>query len=109
MPLATVGTQELRRGNKYHSLRLHMHSHMGFLAIVVSQQILHFRGFVVGLAQTDVAIHHDVQFDGIVIAYPTGMQIMRLHHVRQRCHQLQDLLLYGVGQRVLHQVSNAVS
>ena len=63
-----------------------MHGNVGFLAIVVSQQILHLRGLVVSLAQADVAIHQDMQFDGIVIAYPTGSQVVRLDYSRQLCH-----------------------
>ena len=49
-----------------------MYGHMGLLAIVVTQQVLHFRGLIVSLAQTDIAIHQNMQFDGIVIANPAG-------------------------------------
>ena len=86
-----------------------MYGYVGFLAIVVAQQILHLRGLIVGLAQTDVAVHQDMQFDGIVITYPSCSQVVGLHQSWQRCHQLQYLLLDGIRQRLLHQITYSIS
>ena len=82
---------------------------MGVVAIVLAQQVFHFGGFVVSLAQGDVAIHQDMQFDGIVIANAACAQVVGLADAIDRGCQLQDLCLYLIGQRLLHQVANAVA
>ena len=86
-----------------------MYGYVGFLAIVVAQQILHLRGLVMGLAQTDIAIHQDMQFNGIMITYPSCSQVVRFHQSRQGCHQLQYLLLDGIRQRLFHQIAYSIS
>ena len=49
-----------------------MNHHMGVVAVLLPQQILHFGGLVVGFPQGDVTIHQDMHLDGIMIAYPSG-------------------------------------
>ena len=46
-----------------------MHYHMSALPIVMYQQFFYFRGFVVCLFKRYLAIHEDMQFDGVVVTY----------------------------------------
>ena len=78
-------------------LRLHMHDDVGFSAVVFLEQFLHFRSFVVSLAQGDVAVHEDVQLDGVVIADATGAQIVRQGDTIDRASETQHLRFHLVG------------
>ena len=74
-----------------------MHDHVRLFPITLPQQILHLRGLVMCFFQRDVAIHQNMQFDGIVIANPSGTQIVRFHHIWQGGHQTKNLILYYIG------------
>jgi hypothetical protein len=45
-----------------------MYGDMRVGAVVAAQHILHLGGFVVGLAQGEVAVHEQMELDGIVVA-----------------------------------------
>ena len=83
-------------------LRLYVYGNVGEFTVVFFQQLLNLRCLVVGLTQADVAVHAYVQLDGIVVADASCAQVVRLLHVRERCHHRQYLLLHIVGQRLLH-------
>ena len=86
-----------------------MHRHVGISPIMLAQQLLYLRGFVVSLVERDVAIHQDVEFDGVVIADATGTKVVGLHHSWQRSHQTQDLVFDRIGKRLFRQVAYAIA
>ena len=61
------------------------------------------------LTKGHIAIHKDVQLDGVVVANPAGMKVVRLSHTWDRSGQLQNLVLYLIGQGMLHQVANTIA
>ena len=65
-----------------------MYHHVGAFAIVTHQQFLYLRSLVVCLAKWNMAIHQDMQFDGIVVANPSSAEVVRLQVSRQASHQL---------------------
>ena len=86
-----------------------MHDDVRPVAVVLSEQILHLRGPVVSLMQGDVAVHEDVELDGIVVTDASGAQVVGLHDIWHGGCQSQDLRFHLVGQGLLHEVADAAA
>ena len=78
-----------------------MHRDVRLVAIVLTQQVLHLRCFVVGLTQGDVTIHEDVQFDGIVIADAARAEVVRLADTFNRVFFKTEGYTIGLGDQLL--------
>ena len=79
-----------------------MYHHVGAFAIVTHQQFLYLRSLVVCLAKWNMAIHQNMQFDGVVISDATSTQIVWFCHSLYRACQVQYLFLDLIRQRLLH-------
>ena len=51
---------------------------VGVGAVVVAQEVFYLGGFVVGLVEGYLAVHEDVELDGVVVADAAGAQVVGL-------------------------------
>ena len=58
--------------------------------------------------QREIAVHPDVDFDGVIVADAAGTEIVRILHVREGRDDAEDFLFHVIRQRGFGQVVDAV-